>query len=245
MNVVVSIGNTDSKLSQLQWANFVADVESEVQRQCERIHGRWFSTPVGPYQNAAWCFDLYRPGSSIDLKNALSELARRYDQDSIAWLAGTTEFISPADVSGEPMPAFGHSIGQDLFSDGTVVTCYCQDGKHHGLTQRIPVLDRAILNDVKAEVFEEKVIERILKSEAEQRLRTAAEARQLAGDGTAPGQASEPVTERPLQRRASQAWYPVSGHYVDGTRCCGAKTAQQHDVANEDIVELVNRAGSL
>lgn len=62
--VVIMIGNSDDKLSQLEWAEYIKDVDQAVLLSMESIdndshlHGRWFSLADSPYQNAAWCAEI-------------------------------------------------------------------------------------------------------------------------------------------------------------------------------------------
>src|SRR5687768_6435898 len=52
----VCIGNSDDKLSQREWSNFIDDVDEF----CEvgfHTHGRWFSAPDVQWQSACWCIE--------------------------------------------------------------------------------------------------------------------------------------------------------------------------------------------
>ena len=93
MNVYVSIGNTDNKLTQQQWAAFVADVEKTL--SVTKQHGAWFSRPDAPWQNACWLLE-FQSGHVIfePVKQRLRDLAAFYKQDSIAWAVAETEFLS-------------------------------------------------------------------------------------------------------------------------------------------------------
>jgi hypothetical protein len=95
--VHISIGNTDNKLTQAEWSEFVGKVRHVVHNAKAsfdgQIHGEWFSMPDAPWQNACWLVHL--PNRSLDqVKPVLASLAATYRQDSIAWTAGDTEFIS-------------------------------------------------------------------------------------------------------------------------------------------------------
>ena len=95
MIVYISIGNSDDKLSQAEWANFVREVEEEIDSRTVGVHGRWFSSPRSPFQNACWCIELDHVKAAW-IRRELARLARVYRQDSIAWAeAPATEFISP------------------------------------------------------------------------------------------------------------------------------------------------------
>lgn len=96
MTVYISIGNSDDKLSQRQWSQFVGTVHDAlaavVARGRATLHGSWRSPSDAPWQNACWCFeasaDVMEP-----LRELLSELAGIYRQDSVAWAVAATEFL--------------------------------------------------------------------------------------------------------------------------------------------------------
>lgn len=92
MTVYVSIGNSDDKLSQREWADFIEAVRVEINNCNVTMHGIWFSSPTTPYQNACYCFDI-DPWSASELKEDLACIAEIYRQDSITWAEAETEFI--------------------------------------------------------------------------------------------------------------------------------------------------------
>lgn len=95
--VYVSIGNSDDKLSQAEWANFIRSVGHTLRFLDDvHIHGYWLSSPESSYQNACWCVEF----ESDDLnavqttREDLRALGRRFRQDSIAWAeVKETEFL--------------------------------------------------------------------------------------------------------------------------------------------------------
>lgn len=90
--VYVSIGNSDDRLSQSEWAAFAMEVQSRVSLDASRVHGYWTSSSVSPWQNACICADI--PESTVPaLKKELAVIGRRYRQDSIAWAVAKTELI--------------------------------------------------------------------------------------------------------------------------------------------------------
>lgn len=93
--IYVSIGNSDDKLSQKRWFEFVRNVDSVVRLRSLEVHGAWFSNPVSPYQNACWCFEIW-PSEARILKTELAMLAHDFGQDSITWAPAKVEFIAPA-----------------------------------------------------------------------------------------------------------------------------------------------------
>lgn len=99
ITVYISIGNSDDKLTQKEWANFLLRTHLAIDRRAEEIHGSWYSGPGQEWQNACWCAVL-NDGQAARLKDDLVLLARDFRQDSIAWAEATTEFI--AAPSGGP-----------------------------------------------------------------------------------------------------------------------------------------------
>lgn len=93
--VYISIGNSDDKLTQLQWHAFCLDMETILARYCRKFHGNWSSASRDPWQNACWCVEPW-PHLIEDFRHSIALLARRYQQDSIVWAEATTEYIGPA-----------------------------------------------------------------------------------------------------------------------------------------------------
>src|SRR5688572_8500137 len=100
--IYVSIGNSDDKLSQQEWSNFVMLVDAKLTPDgyngIDERHGNWRSNPDEPWQNACWCVAIEHedPAVVAELKGSLAKLASRFRQDSIAWAeAPVTEFIKP------------------------------------------------------------------------------------------------------------------------------------------------------
>lgn len=93
MIVYISIGNSDDKLTQAEWARFLLDVDDAISDGAITVHGRWYSAPRSAYQNACWCAEFHEP-DAWHPKMALQALAATYRQDSIAWAEATTEFLT-------------------------------------------------------------------------------------------------------------------------------------------------------
>jgi hypothetical protein len=101
--VYISIENSDDKLTQLEWHEFADDVDQAVRNAARyagtQVHGRWYSLPTEPWQNACWCIDFAddlsddSADAKLTLRRTLARLARQYRQDSIAWASAKTEFI--------------------------------------------------------------------------------------------------------------------------------------------------------
>lgn len=102
MTVLVSIGNSDDRLTQREWAAYHEDVDRLVRRNADIVHGAWVSLPTAPWQNAAWAFDLANGLAATSLRVSLRLVAEEYRQESIAWMQGYTEFLP-----GRPIEAHG------------------------------------------------------------------------------------------------------------------------------------------
>jgi hypothetical protein len=99
--VTVLIGNSDHKLTQPEWSRFCVDLEAMLEDYAREVH--FFGSPPGdaPWQNAAAVFELRDDETdegdipALDwLGQALSQLARRWRQESIAYIAGETVFAT-------------------------------------------------------------------------------------------------------------------------------------------------------
>jgi hypothetical protein len=95
ITVYVSIGNSDDKLTQSQWAIFRSAVNVLIRMHASQIHGAWASISHDAWQNACWAFDV-DPAITEYMKGELARLAAQFDQDSIAWAVAETEFIAGA-----------------------------------------------------------------------------------------------------------------------------------------------------
>lgn len=94
--VTIQIGNTDNKLSQATWAEFVARMNYVlnvgVGEESLVIH--FFGAPpnYSEHQNAAWvveCANRY----FLKLRENVSRTRQEYNQDSAAMTVGDTEFV--------------------------------------------------------------------------------------------------------------------------------------------------------
>lgn len=90
MIVHIMIGNSDDKLTQAEWAEFVAGIDGWIGYVTDleqgQLHGRWFAAPDVPWQSACWCVEITGGETIVDrLKAGLCGEAETYRQDSIAW----------------------------------------------------------------------------------------------------------------------------------------------------------------
>lgn len=95
LTVYISIGNSDDKLTQAEWATFYRVTNLGIRDEAEHVHGQWMSEPASAWQNACWCVEV-ADRNVLRLRLTLAELAQRFRQDTIAWAEATTEFIKAA-----------------------------------------------------------------------------------------------------------------------------------------------------
>jgi hypothetical protein len=95
---VITIGNSDDKLKQAEWSQFVSAVADLVMRWRMPIHFHGSSVGSAPWQNACWVVDIKNldsPDHLPALRYALAEIAKTWRQDSIALVLGDTELVAP------------------------------------------------------------------------------------------------------------------------------------------------------
>ena len=92
--VAIQIGNSDDKLTQKQWAMFVAELRDHVERCDCKIHFWGASVNYEPWQNLCCiCGVPSRDGLLERFTRGITNIRKRYDQDSAAVLIGETLFI--------------------------------------------------------------------------------------------------------------------------------------------------------
>ncbi len=89
---VIQIGNSDNKLSQQDWAHFVASMRSAIERTVYRVHFHGGSDWDAPWQNACWVCEV-RSHQIQSLRDVVAKVRSQYQQDSAAVVLGETEFI--------------------------------------------------------------------------------------------------------------------------------------------------------
>lgn len=95
MNILIQIGDSDDKLTQAEWAEFIGTVRRLVVQAGPAviIHGEWFSAPDSRWQNANWCIQVDNPNIRNALRLGLIQIREKFRQDSIAWTQGEVTFI--------------------------------------------------------------------------------------------------------------------------------------------------------
>lgn len=90
--VVVGIGNSDNKLTQEKWASIIHSVDTYIQLNSIQTHFAGFSPGDATWQNACWMADV-KDKKVNELRECLKLVGKIYDQDSIAFIVGDTEFL--------------------------------------------------------------------------------------------------------------------------------------------------------
>jgi hypothetical protein len=89
--VTIQIGNTDNKLTQQEWAEFVSQVKKVL--EYSTIHFFGGSPNWEAWQNAAWVFSCENEHRLGLIKENLVNIRKNFNQESVAWSESITEFI--------------------------------------------------------------------------------------------------------------------------------------------------------
>lgn len=90
--VVIQLGNSDNKLSQIGWSQFVFEAKLVIERNVQEFHFFGGSSFDSPWQNACWVCEVLE-GFKPQLESQLTECRKAYRQDSVAITYGETRFI--------------------------------------------------------------------------------------------------------------------------------------------------------
>jgi hypothetical protein len=82
ITVYASIGNSDDKLSQQEWSDYLRAFRVCMNHHADQVYGDWVSEPSARYQNACMSITTDTPD---DLRYALTAFRKRWSQDSIAF----------------------------------------------------------------------------------------------------------------------------------------------------------------
>ena len=94
LTVSVQIGNSDDKLTQKEWSEFVQSIGDSIITYKGHIHFCGGSMCQVPWQNFCWVFELENNDMVVDaLREQQKRIRVKYRQDSVAWLSGVTRFI--------------------------------------------------------------------------------------------------------------------------------------------------------
>lgn len=92
MLISVQAGNSDNKLTQQEWAEFVAELGGILAVHETDRHFFGGSETYRPWQNVCWVCEV-EPEKLISLKSQLWQSRRRYRQTSVCILVGKAEFV--------------------------------------------------------------------------------------------------------------------------------------------------------
>lgn len=92
LTVCIQIGNSDDKLPQKKWSEFMALIHHKIKRYAHELHFTGHSHPAEKWQN--WCcvFTIDERKAN-DLAQELKHCRAVFDQESLAWLEGETVFL--------------------------------------------------------------------------------------------------------------------------------------------------------
>ena len=92
MTATVLIGNSDNKLSQGEWAHYVAHVDVTMREWSTQVH--FFGGPAtyDPWQTACWVCEI-DAARVPELTEELTQIRITFRQDSAAMLLGDTVFV--------------------------------------------------------------------------------------------------------------------------------------------------------
>lgn len=94
--IYISIGNSDDKLTQYRWSEYIRQTRLAVLLHSDEIHFFGFAGPDTRFQNACWIADFEHLDQEINLHDQLKGIASEHYQESIAWaVLGPVEFIKP------------------------------------------------------------------------------------------------------------------------------------------------------
>lgn len=90
--ITIQIGNSDDKLKQRSWSEFVEKTKTTIEGVCASMYFYGCSDGSKPWQNAAFIFSI--DDDFIDvLKKKLTDIRSTYSQDSIAWSESDPIFL--------------------------------------------------------------------------------------------------------------------------------------------------------
>lgn len=90
MVLVITIGNSDNKLTQKRWSSFASHINDIVGQFADTVYFAGASNSTSEWQNACWVFEC---DDESDLTTYLVTAASLYNQDSIALTRGETELV--------------------------------------------------------------------------------------------------------------------------------------------------------
>lgn len=93
MTLTIQIGNSDDKLTQPEWSDFVNEIRKIIESVVDEIHFHGFSPADAKWQNACWVV-AYDELTDVDgMLHRIKNCRGAYKQDSVAVTTGETKFI--------------------------------------------------------------------------------------------------------------------------------------------------------
>jgi hypothetical protein len=89
--ITVSIGNSDNKLTQVEWSEFVQEVHTAI-KNIGKIHFFGGASNWEPWQNAAWIFEIENKFTNIFMAH-LADIRKKYNQESAFFMCADGLFV--------------------------------------------------------------------------------------------------------------------------------------------------------
>ena len=90
MYFVVSIGNTDNRLTQQEWNTFVQEM-GKIVEEAGKVHFMGGASTWAPWQNVAWIIELQ--AAPIAIMSEVSRIREKYNQDSAFVMVSEGMFV--------------------------------------------------------------------------------------------------------------------------------------------------------
>ncbi len=90
--ICISAGNTDNKLTQLEWSELVRDLSFAISDYEVARHFFGGSETYAPWQNVCWICTIEEQNIQ-ELKNTIGKIRALYRQDSVFVLYGAGDFV--------------------------------------------------------------------------------------------------------------------------------------------------------
>lgn len=90
--ITIQIGNSDNKLTQVEWARFVEEINMIILQHRDQQHFFGGSINWMPWQNVCWVITCAE-WNIDELKAALVRIRAKYSQESVAYMEGEPQFL--------------------------------------------------------------------------------------------------------------------------------------------------------
>jgi hypothetical protein len=84
---VIQIGNSDDKLTQLEWCGYCTKVAAIVNDLANQIHFSGGPANNAPWQNWCWVIAIHE-NNLVSLRDELLKVREKFRQDSVALIIG-------------------------------------------------------------------------------------------------------------------------------------------------------------